>query len=131
MALSQQEISDRIEIQDLMIRYARAIDTKDYGLLDTCFLPDAHVDYVSSGGTKGAYPEVRQWLEKALLRITFEGKHYFLFEEVTDANLAFNLGHQEAYTFRRRIKLREGDPSPEEWNGNETFEAPGAGFGKR
>jgi hypothetical protein len=66
MALSQQEISDRIEIQDLMVRYARAIDTKDYGLLDTCFMPDAHVDYVSSGGTKGAYPEVRQWLEKAL-----------------------------------------------------------------
>ena len=66
MGLSQQVISDRIEIQDLMVRYARAIDTKDYGLLDTCFMPDAHVDYVSSGGTKGPYPEVRQWLEKAL-----------------------------------------------------------------
>ena len=66
MALSAQEISDRIEIQDLMIRYARAIDTQDYALLDTCFTPDAHVDYVSSGGTKGAYKEVRAWLEKAL-----------------------------------------------------------------
>ena len=66
MALTAQEISDRIEIQDLMVRYARAIDTKDYGLLDTCFLPDAHVDYVSSGGAKGPYPEVRAWLEKAL-----------------------------------------------------------------
>ena len=66
MGLSSQEISDRIEIQDLMVRYARAIDTKDYGLLDTCFVPDAHVDYVSSGGTKGTYKEVRAWLEKAL-----------------------------------------------------------------
>jgi 3-phenylpropionate/cinnamic acid dioxygenase small subunit len=66
MGLTQQEIADRIEIQDLMVRYARAIDTKDYGLLDTCFMPDAHVDYVSSGGTKGPYPEVRAWLEKAL-----------------------------------------------------------------
>ncbi len=66
MALSPQEISDRIEISDLLIRYARAIDTKDYALLDTCFTPDAHVDYTSSGGTAGKYPEVRAWLEKAL-----------------------------------------------------------------
>ena len=66
MALSQQEISDRLEIQALMVRYARAIDTQDYALLDTCFVPDAHVDYTQSGGTKGPYPEVRAWLEKAL-----------------------------------------------------------------
>ena len=66
MPLSIQELSDRLEINDLMIRYTRAIDTKDYKLLDTCFLPDAHVDYTSSGGTKGSYPEVRAWLEKAL-----------------------------------------------------------------
>ena len=66
MALSQNEISDRLEIQELMIRYARSIDTQDYALLDTCFVPDAHVDYTQSGGTKGPYPEVRAWLEKAL-----------------------------------------------------------------
>ena len=66
MALSIQDISDRIEIDDLLKRYTRAIDSKDYELLDTCFLPDAHVDYVSSGGVAGPYPEVRVWLEKAL-----------------------------------------------------------------
>ncbi|MED5261902.1 MAG: nuclear transport factor 2 family protein, partial [Myxococcota bacterium] len=66
MPLSLQEISDRIEIQDLLVRYARAIDAQDYALLDTCFTPDASVDYTTSGGIKGAYPEVRAWLEKAL-----------------------------------------------------------------
>ncbi len=66
MALSLQEISDRLEVQALMIRYARSIDTQDYELLDSCFIPDAHVDYTQSGGTKGPYPEVRAWLEKAL-----------------------------------------------------------------
>ena len=66
MPLSPQEISDRIEIQDLLVRYTRAIDARDYGLLDTCFTPDASVDYTTSGGIKGAYPEVRAWLEKAL-----------------------------------------------------------------
>lgn len=64
--LSLQEISDRLEISDLLTRYTRAIDTKDFELLDTCFTPDAFVDYTSSGGVKGAYPEVRAWLAKAL-----------------------------------------------------------------
>ncbi len=65
-SLSIQEISDRIQIDDLLTRYTVAIDTKDWKLLDTCFTPDAYVDYTTSGGTKGAYPEVRAWLEKAL-----------------------------------------------------------------
>ncbi len=66
MTLSLQEVSDRIEIQDLLVRYTRAIDEKDWGLLDQCFIPDAQLDYRSSGGVQGAYPEVRAWLEKAL-----------------------------------------------------------------
>ncbi len=64
--LSLEEISDRIQINDLLTRYTVAIDTKDWNLLDTCFTPDAQVDYTTSGGIKGAYPEVRKWLEKAL-----------------------------------------------------------------
>ncbi|MEE9606402.1 MAG: nuclear transport factor 2 family protein [Myxococcota bacterium] len=65
-SLSIEEISDRIQIDDLLTRYTVAIDTKDWSLLDTCFTPDAQVDYTTSGGTKGPYPEVRKWLEKAL-----------------------------------------------------------------
>jgi 3-phenylpropionate/cinnamic acid dioxygenase small subunit len=64
--LPLREISDRIRIQDLLVRYTRAIDTKDWALLDGCFTPDAHVDYTASGGIKGSYPEVRAWLAKAL-----------------------------------------------------------------
>jgi hypothetical protein len=51
--LSPREISDRIQIQDLLVRYTRAIDTKDWALLDTCFLPDAQVDYTATGGIAG------------------------------------------------------------------------------
>ncbi len=64
--LTTQQISDRIEISDLLIRYTKAIDEKDWPLLDRVFTPDAELDYVSSGGIAGAYPEVRTWLEKAL-----------------------------------------------------------------
>jgi len=65
-SLTLQEVSDRIQIQDLLTRYTVAIDGKDWNLLDTCFTPDAHVDYVATGGIKGSYPEVRKWLEMAL-----------------------------------------------------------------
>ncbi len=64
--MSLREVSDRIAINDLLTRYTVAIDQKDWSLLDTCFTPDAQVDYTTSGGTKGVYPEVRAWLEKAL-----------------------------------------------------------------
>ena len=66
MALTPDQVADRIEIDDLLTRYTVAIDTKDWVLLDTCFVPDADVDYTSSGGIAGKYPEVRAWLEKAL-----------------------------------------------------------------
>jgi 3-phenylpropionate/cinnamic acid dioxygenase small subunit len=65
-AKTLEEVSDRLEIQDLLTRYTVAIDTKDWKLLDTCFTPDAQLDYTATGGTKGPYPEVRAWLEKAL-----------------------------------------------------------------
>ena len=71
MALSTQELSDRIEIQDLLTRYTRAIDTLDFALLDTVFTPDAQIDYTVAGGIEGAYPEVRAWLAKALAAFSY------------------------------------------------------------
>lgn len=67
----------------------------------------------------------------ALIRVTYEGQHYFLFEEVTSANIAYNLGHHDEYTFRRQITLREGEPAPDTWDVNNTWEPAGVGFGKR
>jgi 3-phenylpropionate/cinnamic acid dioxygenase small subunit len=64
--LTHQEVSDRIQISDLLTRYTVAIDQKDWSLLDTCFTEDARLDYTSAGGIAGTYPEVRAWLEAAL-----------------------------------------------------------------
>jgi hypothetical protein len=64
---SLQELADRAEIRDVIVRYGWAIDTKDWALLDTCFTADAEVDYSSNpGGKKGPYRQVRSWLEKML-----------------------------------------------------------------
>ena len=61
-----QEISDRLEIADVLTRYTRAIDTGDWDRLDTVFTPDAAIDYTESGGIAAAYPEVKPWLAEML-----------------------------------------------------------------
>lgn len=66
--LSLQEISDRLEIQDLFARYSFAIDERDFDALDTVFTPDARIDYTETGGAKGTLPEIKAWLPVALER---------------------------------------------------------------
>ena len=66
--MSMQEISDRLEIQDLFARYSFAIDERDWDALDTVFTPDAAIDYSETGGAKGSLAEIKAWLPVALER---------------------------------------------------------------
>jgi hypothetical protein len=59
-------LSDRLEIDDLLTTYTMAIDEGDWDALDQVFTPDAHLDYSASGGTVGAFPEVKAWLAEML-----------------------------------------------------------------
>lgn len=59
-------IGDRLEIDDLLTRYTRAIDTGAWDLLDEVFTADATIDYTSTGGIEGGYPEVKAWLAENL-----------------------------------------------------------------
>ncbi len=61
-----QEISDRLEIEGVLVRYTRAIDTGDWDALDTVFTPDAEIDYTESGGVVDTYPVVKPWLAEVL-----------------------------------------------------------------
>jgi hypothetical protein len=61
-----QEISDRLEIQNLLAKYARAVDTRDWALWRSLFTDDATVDYSSAGAIAGTRDEVAAWLEAAL-----------------------------------------------------------------
>lgn len=64
--LSIEEISDRLEIQDLLIAYSTAIDTRRFDDLDRVFTPDAYIDYRAMGGIDGRFPEVKAWLAHVL-----------------------------------------------------------------
>lgn len=47
------EISDRLEIQQLLVDYATAIDERRFNDLDRVFTPDAHLDFRAMGGIDG------------------------------------------------------------------------------
>lgn len=66
--MSLQEMSDRLEIQDLFARYCFAIDERDWDVLDSVFTPDAAIDYTETGGAKGSLAEIKAWLPVALER---------------------------------------------------------------
>jgi hypothetical protein len=64
--LSLEEISDRFEIQQLLIDYSTAIDTRQFDDLDRVFTPDAYIDYRAMGGIDGRFLEVKAWLAQVL-----------------------------------------------------------------
>lgn len=64
--LSIEEISDRLEIQDLLVAYSTAIDGRRFDDLDRVFTADAYIDYRAMGGVDGHYPEVKAWLAQVL-----------------------------------------------------------------
>ena len=65
--LSLQEISDRMEIADLVHRYAQIIDSKDFDLLrEEVFCEDAFIDYSAFGGSAGDLESTIAFLHKAM-----------------------------------------------------------------
>jgi hypothetical protein len=65
--LSQQELSDRFEIQDLVFHYADLIDRKQIDQLRSdVFTADAHIDYSAMGGSVGDLEETITFLNASL-----------------------------------------------------------------
>lgn len=64
--MTLEEISDRLEIQQLLVDYSTAIDQRRFDDLDAVFTGDAYIDYRVSGGVDGRYPEVKAWLKEVL-----------------------------------------------------------------
>lgn len=65
--MEMQEISDRLEVADVITRYTRAVDTKRFADLHVdVFTPDAVLDYSAVGGPVGPPAEVVPWVEQGL-----------------------------------------------------------------
>lgn len=59
-------IQDRLEIEELMYRYAEMVDQRDWKQGDRIFALEATIDYTSTGGVAGPFRETLAWLDRAL-----------------------------------------------------------------
>jgi 3-phenylpropionate/cinnamic acid dioxygenase small subunit len=66
VAASQPEGSDQRAIAELLVRYAGALDRRDWALLESCFTADATVDYGRLGGRQQGYSEIERTVRRAL-----------------------------------------------------------------
>ena len=57
---------DVVEITQVLYRYARAIDTKDWKALERIFTPDARIHYAVERGAELRFPELGPWLAQAM-----------------------------------------------------------------
>ncbi|MCP3985123.1 MAG: nuclear transport factor 2 family protein [bacterium] len=64
--MTHEQLLDRLEIEDLLTRYATGVDRQDWNLWESCFTEDAVIDYTAFGGIRGGLKEIRGWLEKTM-----------------------------------------------------------------
>ena len=99
MTHTLEELSDRLEIQDLITAYSYAIDFHRFDDLDAIFTPDATLDFTATGGSAGPLSEMKQWLASVLVH--FAGhQHLVATSQVTldgDRAAARTLCHNPMY----------------------------------
>jgi len=66
MTMTLQQLSDRQEIQDLMVNYCYAVDRKQWDALDEVFTADAVIDYSEMVGFRGNLVETKAFLQASL-----------------------------------------------------------------
>jgi SnoaL-like domain len=69
MPLSIEELSDRVEIDQLLVRYCHALDERDWDTLRQVFAPDAVHDDTVAGGFRGAVEDKIAFLRSALDKV--------------------------------------------------------------
>jgi hypothetical protein len=74
-----QELADRAAIRDVMIRYARGLDRRDFDMVRSCFTSDAYADY------RGRAASGIDNIVRNLSRIDrFQGTTHFMGDQLID-----------------------------------------------
>lgn len=76
---------DELQISNLLYRYARAVDSKDWELYRSVFTEDAHIDYSSAGAIVGGRDEVVDWFAANFGVIPWS-MHYITNIEILEAD---------------------------------------------
>lgn len=69
MALTLEEVSDRLEIEDVLVRYCYAVDDRNWDGYRKVFTTDAVIDDTITGGVRSGVEEHVEFMKKALSKI--------------------------------------------------------------
>jgi SnoaL-like domain len=69
MALSREQISDRLEIGDVLTRYCYAVDDREWEVYRKLFTADAVIDDRVTGGLQSGVEEHIDYLKRALSKV--------------------------------------------------------------
>ncbi len=120
MADSTKRLEDRAEIQDLMARYARGVDRRDWEAVRATFHPDAHDDH---GEYKGNVDGFIAWVSRRHEKVAqsmhflgnclieFTGPHVALVETYYIARQTYGA---DATAARSMIGASDSQPGPVE-----------------
>ena len=61
-----QETKDRLEVHELMYRYAEMVDKRNWKLMNRVFALEGLLDFTPSGGPSGPFREILAWLDRVL-----------------------------------------------------------------
>jgi hypothetical protein len=97
-------VTDRVEIQETLARYATAVDAARWDLLDDVFTEGAIIDFEANGGLRDAYPAITDYLKGALGGFAAI-QHYF-------TNFLFDVDGDTAggrfYCFTQMVTIVDG-----------------------
>lgn len=69
MALTREQISDRIEIEEVLTRYCYAVDDREWDVYRGLFTDDAVIDDRVTGGIQSGVEEHIRYLTRALSKV--------------------------------------------------------------
>lgn len=97
--MDEDEALSRLEIMDVLARYAHAVDRQDFELARTCYHPDAHDNHGRyEGDLDGLIAFFHQIGDKLAVTVHMLGQHLFSFEHC-------DLAHVETYSiFYQRLR---------------------------
>ena len=97
-------VTDRVEIQETLARYATAVDAGRWELLDDVFVTGAVIDFEANGGLRDEYPAITDYLKSALGGFAAI-QHYFM-------NFLFDVDGDRAngrfYCFTQMVTIVDG-----------------------
>jgi hypothetical protein len=79
-----QVAADKVEIQEVMARYATAVDAKRWDVLEQVFFKGSVVDFEPNGGVRDEYPGIVEYLKTAMAG--FAAYQHYLSNFVIDVN---------------------------------------------